>query len=128
MGHFPHALILKCISKAETNFRFEVFYRPFEYWSPDLSVGIVIVPIGFKTDFASVPWLFRRVIPAVGKYNEATVIHDYLCYLANKAGSREMRKQADKVFLEAMESLGVGFLKRKIMYFGVSTYTLFKKL
>jgi hypothetical protein len=84
----------------------------------------ITVPIGFKTDFASVPWFFQAFIPSTGRYNEATVVHDYLCYLSNKGEYK--RKDADRVFLECMRELGCNKIRRGIMYAGVATYTFFK--
>lgn len=118
MYGFHSELLLRCIPKQESEFRFEV-YKPFTYSS--MYGYKITVPAGFKTDFASVPWFFRRIIPATGRYNEATVLHDYLCYLSNK---KEFdRSLADVLFMEAMEFLGVSKLKRSLMYSGVRLYS-----
>lgn len=116
---FSDNLTLKCLPSAENDFRFEVYEKPFEYYTKDDE--IISVPVGFRTDFASVPWFFRRIIPATGRYNEATVIHDYLCYLSNRLEYN--RRKADRVFYEAMSDLKVGKLKSLIIYFGVRLYT-----
>ena len=40
---------------------------------------VIYVPAEFVTDFASVPWLFRRLFPpATGKYRRAAALHDYI--------------------------------------------------
>jgi hypothetical protein len=62
----------------------------------------VMVPQGFTTDFASIPRIFWAVLPRWGKYGNAAVIHDYLYYQ-----QKYKRKQADKIFLEAMAVLEV---------------------
>ena len=116
---FPRPLILKCLARKKNKFRFEVYEYPFEYYTIDNE--IVSVPVGFKTDFASVPWFFRRVIPATGSYNEASVIHDYLCYLSNKL--QYNRRKADKIFYEAMIDLEVNKFLSLIIYSGVRAYT-----
>lgn len=116
---FSRPLILKCLAKNKSAFRFEVYENPFEYHT--INNEIISVPVGFKTDFASVPWFFRRVIPATGRYNEATVIHDYLCYLSNKL--QYNRRKADRIFYEAMADLEVNKLKSLVIYFGVRAYT-----
>ncbi len=123
-GHFINELDIRCIPKAITGFRYKLLHN---FYYKTNNGTFIAVPIGFKTDFASVPWFFRRIIPATGRYNEATVIHDFLCYAANEAGSKEDRKYADKIFLECMEALGVKKWKRKMMYRGVSLYTFFKR-
>ena len=125
LGHFPYTLVTESIPATESLFRFRVFYRDFIYQpQPDSFFGQIKVPIGFKTDFASVPWLFRQFIPKSGRYNEAAVVHDYLCYLWKKNNySNEYRQEADKIFYEMMEVLGVKRVRRKFMWFGVGMYT-----
>lgn len=80
---------------------------------------VVVVPAGFRTDFASVPrlplafWLFGGVA------DEAAVIHDWL-YTNNVKGVT--RKQADEVFAEAMTALGVKGWQRGPMWLGVRLF------
>ena len=72
------------------------------------------VPIGFKTDFTSVPrplWIF---LPRWGKYGNAAVIHDY-CYWKQS----RPRKESDEIFREAMEVLKVPKWKILLMYWAV---------
>lgn len=69
------------------------------------------VPKGFKTNFASSPRPLWWLVPPMGKYGKAAVIHDYM--YAKKIGTREW---ADKVFYEAMDTLGVPGWKRWLMY------------
>jgi Protein of unknown function (DUF1353) len=38
----------------------------------------VIVPVGFITDFASIPKVLRNILPATGPYGPAAVLHDYM--------------------------------------------------
>ena len=76
-----------------------------------------VVPAGFETDFASVPqavWWFCP--PAAGNHAKPAVLHDYLCETANN------QPAADKVFLEAMKSNGVGWIKRITMFNAVRAY------
>lgn len=75
---------------------------------------IIEVPVGFVTDFASVPRLFWRIVPPWGAYSPAAVVHDYL--YQNHLVSRE---EADRIFLELMTVLGVLPWKRKTMYWAV---------
>lgn len=79
--------------------------------------GPVVVPAGTNTDFASVPKLLRWFVPKYGKYNKATVLHDWLCKEA--AAGRFDRAQADGLFRRAMRELGVGYLRRRLMWVGV---------
>lgn len=103
--------------------RREFFYDIGEEGSGDR----VTVPVGFVTDFASVPSIFATVLPKWGKYGNAVIIHDYLYW----EGSRK-RKECDFIFFEAMRVLGVSLLKRYIMYgavrvFGWTSYASSKK-
>ena len=73
--------------------------------------GVVTVPTGFTTDFASVPRLFRGIFPKAGKYRDAAVVHDYLY-----RHSDNTRKHADCVFSQAMKDLGVSWWRRATIY------------
>ncbi len=119
-ARFEGELILKYLDEPVDGKWFEVVEEVL-YESDSIAT---IIPIGTKTDFASVPRFFRRLISKVGKYGKAAVLHDYLCELEGFP-----RKDADKIFLEAMKALGVGWFKRRTMYFGVRTYSIatFKK-
>lgn len=74
----------------------------------------IVVPRGFKTDLASIPRVLWAVLPPVGKYDAAAVVHDYL-YQCNGV----TRGQADAVLREAMEVLRVRFTQRWTIYLGV---------
>jgi len=75
------------------------------------------VPKGFVTDFASIPQLFWSIAPPTGKYASAAVVHDYLY-----ATHTTTKAVADKVFLILMQRYGVGYIKRKIMYYAVRMF------
>lgn len=95
--------------------------RPFSYTTAVLGPPIKFtVPTGFIYDLASIPRIFRSVIPQVGKHREAATLHDYLY---NRKGKLDdfvfTRKEADKVFLEAMKLSGVRFTRRRVMYAAV---------
>jgi hypothetical protein len=87
---------------------------PLVYWS-DILNDCVVVPIGFMTDFASIPRIGRILITGHGKDRWAAVVHDYLYSIKHD------RKQADDIFLEALEASGVGLIKRRVMYRAVRT-------
>lgn len=78
------------------------------------------VPVGFKTDLASIPRLARVLIPINGKHRSAAVLHDFFYELKGKVKGRVVsRAEADNLFLEAMESEGVSYWKRYTMYWAV---------
>ena len=79
---------------------------------------------GFETDFASIPRSLRIIIPKLGRYNKAAVIHDaiyqdHIIKLGDHISFIFNRKWADICFLDAMADLGVAKWKRTLMYWAV---------
>lgn len=81
---------------------------------------VIEVPAQYRTDFASVPRIFWRILPPHGPYVPAAVVHDWLCDLAGRSGIDS--PTTHKVFLEAMEVLQVPAWKRAIMYRAVKWF------
>jgi hypothetical protein len=75
------------------------------------------IPVGERTDFASVPRPFVWFIPRYGRYTKAAILHDHVCRLAREG--KVSRRDADGLFRQAMRSLGVAFLRRWIMWAAV---------
>jgi hypothetical protein len=93
-------------------------YKPFEYHVGEYpSKTIIYIPIGFVTDFASVPRIFWPIISPIDEHGKAAVVHDYLY----RTGLYSKFK-SDKIFLEAMEVLKVNKLKRYTMYYTVCVF------
>ncbi len=80
----------------------------------DLLKRTITVPVGFQTDLASIPAAVWVLIPKVGKYDKAAVIHDFL-YCHNGC----TRGEADGVLQEAMRVLKVPGWRLKLIYWGV---------
>lgn len=100
-----------CITEVSDSI-FQVCDHPFRYQS-DLG-GLITVPDGFKTDFASVPRV-PVVYDVLGDVaHEPAVIHDYLYYSA--IFSKEM---ADDILLEAMGVIGMPVWRQYPIYWGV---------
>ncbi len=78
------------------------------------SGNTIDVPVGFATDFASVPRLLWFFLPKWGKYGNAAVIHDFLYFKQSTS-----REEADRIFLEAMLVLNVPKWQRYCLYTGV---------
>lgn len=78
------------------------------------SQEVIVVPKGAITDLASVPRILWAVFPPHGKWAKAAIVHDWL--YAEAIGSKAY---ADRVFLEAMEVLGVPLVRRKLMFWAV---------
>ena len=75
------------------------------------------MPAGFVTDFASVPGLFTWLVPRYGRFTKAAILHDFLCDEAKEG--RFIRSQADGIFRRVMRELGVGFIRRWVMWAAV---------
>lgn len=98
--------------KDPDGFPFEVI-SPLVYQADILGVTIT-VPVGFKTDFASIPQILWNILPPVGRYDRAAVVHDFL-YQTQKY----TRAQSDATLHEAMFVLNVQGWRRKAIYAGV---------
>jgi hypothetical protein len=88
------------------------------------------VPVGFMTDFASVPRLLWAVIPKWGMYGNAAVIHDF-CYwqqhilikkTKNITTEFITRRRADQIFLEGMKVLHVPWYYAYPMFWAVRAF------
>ena len=77
----------------------------------------ITVPVGFETDFASVPRPFWAILPKWGKYGNAAVIHDWLYWEQGRP-----RPAADAVLLEGMVVLGVSAVVRQTIYTAVRLF------
>ncbi len=77
------------------------------------------VPTGFRSDGASIPRIVWFLIGhPFGSYLESAVVHDFPYKNPNKwfLGTKNKRKRADWVILDAMTSQGIKKWRRKIMY------------
>jgi hypothetical protein len=90
--------------------------EPLEYRvGSDDSSEVIIVPKGFETDFASIPVGLRNLFPPMGRWSRAAILHDWL-YATGGLSGRYTRKQADKIFREAMLVLGVPKWRAEVMF------------
>jgi hypothetical protein len=93
---------------------FQVVDHPFRYQS-DVAARTFTVPVGFKTDFASVPRILPVIYSLLGDTaHEPAVIHDYLYGVGLTP-----RIIADKVLLEAMGVMKMSWYRRWLIYAGV---------
>lgn len=88
--------------------------------------GTLVVPRGFVTDLASVPWFARWYVSRDGDHLKAAVVHDYAYARASASApldhgqwSKIDRRAADRLFLEAMGVRGVRPAKRRVIYAAV---------
>ena len=92
--------------------------KEFTYHVGELNSGETIkVPRGFRTDFASVPPVFRMLVPRWGKYGKAAIVHDY-CYWEQQYP----RERADEIFREAMGVSEVARWRIFVMYWAVRLF------
>ena len=92
--------------------------QEFDYEEGMLGSGKIFrVPVGFITDFASIPKIFWNILPPIGRYGKAAVLHDYLY---NTQPFQRVR--CDDLFLEAMGALNVNWMTRHIMYRAVRMF------
>lgn len=76
------------------------------------------IPKNFVTDFASVPKIFWSFIGPIGKFNLASIIHDYFYTYHTTT-----RAFADKEFYLWMQfSAPDKYIRNKIMYWGVRLF------
>jgi Protein of unknown function (DUF1353) len=76
------------------------------------------VPIGFRTDFASVPRAAVWLVPRFGVYTYAAVLHDYFCRVGIHAGAISA-VDADGVFRRVLGELGTPTFLRWLIWCGV---------
>lgn len=102
--------------------------RRFKIWVPihfkgvceDGTVFDFIVPVGFETDFASIPRGLWNILPPQGKHSRAAVAHDYLYYTGMFP-----RNISDKIFLIIMVALDVSRWRQRVMFRGVRVGAMF---
>src|SRR5437016_4834701 len=78
---------------------------------------VIVVPVGFVTDFASTPRALWSVLPPTGRYQLAAVVHDFL-YWDQGCG----REQADAIFRLAMAESNVKPYERDLMWQAVRRF------
>lgn len=116
------------MSQFTTPFRGELIGRntwsniePFEYHVGTYpSEEIITVPIGFITDFASIPRIFWPLISPIDSHAKASVVHDY-CYYKGLYS----KKKSDLIFKEGLEVLKINPVKKWTMYYFVVIFGWF---
>lgn len=77
----------------------------------------------FRTDFASVPGLLTWLVPRTGDFLPAAVLHDALVS-GEYVGPRVTREEADEIFRVAMDELGTGRVRSRLMWAAASLATM----
>ena len=87
----------------------------FSYKPPvDIIDKEISVPVGFVTDFASIPKILWPVLPPTGPYGKAAVLHDW-CYRTGMVS----RLTSDNILYHAALELGTPTFKAWLIYEGV---------
>ncbi len=92
---------------------FQIADHPFRYQS-DVAARMFTVPVGFFTDFASVPRIGIVSAMLGDTAHEPAVVHDWLY-----SSALVPRAMADDVLFEAMGVIGLPFWRRWPIYWGV---------
>lgn len=79
---------------------------------------VFTVDAGFITDLASIPRVFRSIIPQVGRHIQPSIVHDF----AYESKTNLTRAEADLLFLDGMKAVGVSWLRRQAMYRAVRAF------
>lgn len=99
----------------------------------DRRLGRLRVPAapGFRTDLASVPWLFTWLVPRTGRHLPAALLHDGLVggsdgdtSYVSEEGHEIFRDEADRVFRDAMADTGTLLVRRWLVWTAVTIATL----
>ncbi|QGH69900.1 DUF1353 domain-containing protein [Pseudactinotalea sp. HY158] len=102
--------------------------RRFAYVSAEYEEPFVAPsdPDTFRTDLASVPWIFTWLVPRSGIFLPAAVLHDATvrrCY----TGPYLDRAGADRLFRRAARDLGTGVIRCWLMWAAVTMATLWSR-
>ena len=81
------------------------------------SYAPVDVPVGFVTDFASIPKPFYSLLRPDGDYAYAAVIHDYVYWTQDRT-----REECDTILMLVMQELSVADVTTRAIYTAVRTF------
>ena len=122
-GHGPMKLQLQP-DGAEFELLRRIGYRDPKYADP------FVFPIDtttFRTDLASIPWVFAWLVPGLGSHLPAVLVHDALVLGKGEPvehyGPRVDREEADRILRDAMASLGTPVVRRWLIWTGVTIAT-----
>jgi hypothetical protein len=106
--------------------------RKFGYRDPGYVEPFIVPadPEHFRTDLASIPWVFAWLVPGLGTHLPAVLLHDALVVNGGKdhEGPDIRREEADRIFRDAMQNLGTPKLRRWLMWTAVILATAWSAL
>jgi hypothetical protein len=74
----------------------------------------VTVPVGFVTDFASIPRMFWSALRPDGKYTYPAIVHDFLYWTQTRP-----KEEADTIFKFGMEDFDISTVTSTAIYHAV---------
>ena len=108
---WPEIFVKSLYTSKDKPWRFELLRDVYVVLSDGRTI---VIPVGYKTDFASVPRMLRGIVQPGGNHNLATLIHDWL--YDNQLYSR---KFADQEMLYWLKMIGCSKIKAYTMYYAV---------
>jgi len=118
LSGFSDALVVEVLTAERDGRVTAKLLQGFSFTPKAPGAETISVPVGFVTDFASVPWGFWNIEPPLGQSGRAAVVHDYL-YATRGLDGRYSRAQADAIFREALAELGVARWKQALLWAAV---------
>jgi hypothetical protein len=117
VSSFTDDLLVKVLAEERKGLGLFEVAHPFTFDIGFLGSGeTIVVPAGFQTDFASIPWFARWLFPTSGKVAKAALLHDYMLLLNDP--------RASNAFDQALAVAGVGQPRRWIMVTAVRLWSL----
>lgn len=83
-----------------------------------LTLDVYLVPVGYISDFASIPRPASLMLPPFGLWTEGAVVHDFLYAVGEKDG----RQAADRILHTAIREQGVGRLTAAAIHLAVKLF------
>jgi hypothetical protein len=89
-------------------------------WSPNAgqeAYHSVTAPVGFVTDFASIPRAFWSLLRPDGNYTYPAIIHDFLYWTQDRP-----KDEADQILKFGMEDFAIDTVSSNLIYQGVHLF------
>lgn len=111
-----HVIITRDLRGPE-NRRMAIVASDYLYHDP-ATLDVYLVPTGYITDFASIPWPASLLLPPFGLWTEGSVVHDFLYAVGEKRG----RPIADRILHTAIREQGVGGITAGAIHIAVNLF------
>lgn len=97
--------------------RMAIIASDYLYHDP-VTLDVYLVPVGYITDFASIPRPASLLLPPFGLWTEGAVVHDFLYAVGEKGG----RAAADRILHTAIREQGVGRITAAAFHVAVNLF------